>query len=479
MSDTESYLYRYSWDKEDLLHYPWTERYVKQWEVLAYLHHVVKKYDLRQHMRFNTESTAMSFDEAANYWTITCKNGEVYTARYVVTAVGLLSNPNYPDIAGLSSFKGELYHSAAFPKDVDFKDKRIGVIGCGSTGVQIITAIAKQNSVKELLCFQRNPQWSVPSGDMLVTREYRESINRRYDEIWKKVFNSTFAFGVNESTMKTTDVSPERREQIYEEAWQRGNGFGFMYSTFEDITWDEEANQTTTAFLSKKIRETVKDPEKARKLIPQEMYARRPLCDSGYYEQFNRPNVDVVDIKATPIVKITEDGIETSDGTLHEVDMLIFATGFDAVEGSYNRFEITGRNGETLKERWNRRVTSLYGFAVPNFPNFFMIIGPNSPATNNPPIIETQVDFIAKAISKAEKNKTGVIEATDEAEEWWTRVCDEACEGSLFKKTKNWFFGSNIPGKPYCTRFYFPGMKKYRNNLETCVSFGYKGFHPF
>jgi cyclohexanone monooxygenase len=479
MSDTESYIYRYSWDKEDLLHYPWKERYVKQPEVLTYLNHVVDKYDLRRRMRFHTEFTAMSFDETTNRWTVTCKNGAFYTAKYVVTAVGLLSQQNYPDIAGLSSFQGELYHSARFPQDVNFKDKRIGVIGCGSTGVQIITAIAKQNSMQKLLCFQRTPQWSVPSGDRPVSQEYRDDINKRYDEIWENVFNSTFAFGVQESTMKTTEVSPEKRERIYEEAWQRGNGFGFMYSTFSDITWDEKANETTCAFLSKKIKEIVKDPEKARKLIPREMYARRPLCDSGYYEQYNRPNVDIVDIKTTPIIEITPAGIKTSDGTLYELDMLIFATGFDAVEGSYNRCEIIGRNGQTLRNHWSQRVTSLYGLAVPSFPNLFMIVGPNSPATNNPPIIETQVDFIAKAISKAGNDKAANIEATDEAEEWWTGVCDEACEGSLFKKTKSWFFGSNIPGKPFCTRFYFPGMKEYRKNLEVCVDFGYKGFHPF
>ena len=479
MSDTESYLYRYSWDKDDLLTYPWKERYVKQPEVLAYLHHVVAKYDLRQYMRFNTEFTSMVFDESTNRWTVECKNGEVYTAKYVVTAVGLLSQKNYPKIPGLFSFQGEMYHSASFTEDVDFKGKRVGVIGCGSTGVQIITAIAKQNSMKELLCFQRNPQWSVPSGDGPISQDHRQDVNKRYDEIYDRVWSSTFAFGVNESEMKTTEVTPEQRENIYEAAWQRGNGFGFMYSTFTDITWDEKANKTTCDFLSSKIKSIVHDPEKARKLTPREMYARRPLCDSGYYAQFNRPNVDVIDIKTTPIVEITADGIKTSDGSFYALDMLIFATGFDAVEGSYNCRTITGREGRTLKDYWSEKTTSLYGVSVPHFPNLFMIIGPNSPATNNIPIIDTQVDFISNAISKAEDDKAATIEATNEAEDEWTRICNEACEGSLFKKTGTWFFGGNIPGKPRCTRFFFPGMKEYRRNLDLCVSGGYKGFHPF
>lgn len=347
MSDTESYIYRFSWDKEDLQQYQWKEHYVKQPEVLAYLNHIVERHDMRKHMQFNTELTSAQFDENTNRWIVETSTNEKFTSKYLVTALGLLSKQNYPKIPGISSFKGEMYHTGNWPKSYDFRDKRVGVIGCGSTGVQVITALGKQ--VKQLVCFQRTPQYSVPSGDGPVSKEYRDSINSRYDDIWDQVRNSVVAFGFVESTTKTFDVSPEERERIYQDAWDKGNGFRFMFYTFCDITYDAAANEEACKFIRKKIAETVKDPEKARKLTPHDFYARRPLCDGGYYQQFNRDNVDIVDLKETPIEEITEKGIKTSDSKVHELDVIIFATGFDAVDGNYTRIAIKGRGGQSLK----------------------------------------------------------------------------------------------------------------------------------
>ena len=325
------------WDRDDLLNYPWKEHYVKQAEVLAYLKHVVEKHDLRKYMRFDTELLAADWSDSDQRWHITTTGNKKIIARYAVTGLGLLSTTNYPDIPGLESFEGAMHHTAKWPQGFDLSGKRVGVIGCGSTGVQVITEIG--GIVKQLSCFQRHPQYSVPSGDKKVTLEERQYMNDNWDSIWHTVRNSITAFGFEESTTSFHDATPEQREATFEDAWQRGNGFRFMFATFNDISTDPEANEYACDFIRRKIDQIVKDPEKAKKLKPYDVYARRPLCDGNasngqkYFEQFNRPNVDIVDLKETPIEEIEAKGVGTSDGTLHELDVIIFATGFDAVEG--------------------------------------------------------------------------------------------------------------------------------------------------
>ncbi|KAF2120997.1 hypothetical protein BDV96DRAFT_283413 [Lophiotrema nucula] len=517
MSDTESFLYRYSWDHEDLRNYPWNRHYLQGPEILAYLRHVVKRHEMRKHFQFNTELTKAVWDDSEGRWTVETSTGDVFKPKYLVTALGLLSKQNLPNIPGLNSFKGDIHHTARWPKGLDLRGKRVGVIGNGSTGVQVITAIAKD--VKELVCFQRTPQYSVPSGDREVDPAYREDLNEKYAEVWAKAKESLFAFGFEESSRPTFSVSDEEREKIFEEAWQKGGGFRFMFWTFCDISYDEAANKAAADFIRRKISEIVKDPETARKLQPTDYHARRPLCDSGYYQQFNRPNVDLVDLKATPIVEITPNGIELSDGHICELDVIVFATGFDAVDGNYTRVAIQGRNGRSLKEHWaDVGPTSYLGISVPDFPNMFMVLGPNGPFTNLPPTIETQVEFIADLIETAEESSTKgeladglvsnghpngqlnghsnghvnghnstqtiekksgsqrVIEATPEAEQEWTELCDKLSANSLFRKTDSWIFGSNVEGKKPSVLFYFGGLANYRKALRDVVQNGLKGF---
>ncbi|KAF3035528.1 hypothetical protein E8E12_001126, partial [Didymella heteroderae] len=503
MSDTETYLYRYSWDLEDLRSYPWSTHYVYQPEILAYLQHVTNKYDLRRHMQFNTELTSAEWSDSARRWTVTTSTGIIFKTRYLVSALGLLSRKNLPDYKGIKDFVGEMYHTGNWPEGVDLKGKRVGVIGNGSTGVQVITAIAKE--VSELKSFQRNPQYSVPSGQGPITEEYRKAINENYPKIWEDAKdNSLFGFGFQETDRQTFSVSEEEREEIYAQAWQKGGGFRFMFETFGDISVDEAANKAATDFIKRKILTTVEDPEKARKLIPTQLYARRPICDAGYYEQFNRDNVDVVSLQETPILKFTSKGIVTSDGTEHELDVVVFATGFDAVDGNYTRIAIKGRNSATLKDRWQQRgSTSYLGVSVPNFPNLFMILGPNGPFCNLPPAIETQVEFISDIIDEAERraknarpNASGsmsgthgnrpevecsnepIIEATNAAEAHWTDLCDKLSADSLFRKTDSWIFGSNVSGKRQGVLFYFAGISAYRKVLNDVVREDYKGFKP-
>jgi cyclohexanone monooxygenase len=455
---------------------------LKQPDVLAYLQHVVKRHDLRRHMQFNLEMKAASWDVGNSEWTVTLSSGTQLTSRYLVTAVGLLSKQNYPDITGIGSFKGEKYHTGSWPDSYDFKDKRVGVIGNGSTGVQIITALADQ--VKQLVSFQRRPQYVVPAGDQDLSAESRSALNDQWDGIWKQAKESMFAFGFKESTVPTFSVSKEEREKIFEDAWNKGGGFYFMFGTFCDISYNEEANNEASEFIKRKIRQTVSDPETAEKLLPTEWYARRPLCGANYYEKFNRPNVDVVDIKTNPIQEITEKGVRTSDGQEYDLDVIIFATGFDAVDGNYKRIPIRGASGQTLKESWSEGPSSYMGVSVPGFPNLFMVLGPNGPFTNLPPTIEVQVEFISDIISQANKRaltqresgKWPAVEAELQASHDWTKTCDELSSGSLFRKTESWIFGANVAGKTPSVLFYFGGLANYRNILQEVIQEGYRGF---
>ena len=331
----------------------------------------------------------------------------------------------------------------------------------------------------------------MPSGDGPVDAKYREKIHMNYDAIWNQVKDSQVAFGIKESTVSAKSVSAEERERKFEEAWQMGNGFRFMFWTFNDLTIDPESNEYACEFIRKKIRQTVTDPAKAEKLCPHDHYARRPLCDAGYYEQFNRPNVDIVNLKQTHITEFTPTGIRTSDGTEHALDVVIFATGFDAVDGNYTRVALKGRSGASLKDHWAETGPTTYlGVSVPDFPNLFMITGPNGPFTNIPPTIETHVEWISELIGKAERDRAAdsaagrtqdkiVVEALPEAERAWTQLCLDLSEKSLFKVTDSWIFGANIPGKKNTIMFYFGGLGNYRKKLEEVRNEGYKGYKPF
>ena len=471
-SDVHSYTYRYSWDKELLQTYPWKNHYLTQPEVQAYLGHVVDKHDLRKYIQFNTRLTAATYDEQKHSWDVEISDGKTLTTGYLFTALGALSDKNYPDIKNFDTFKGEVYHTAAWPKSYDFHNKRVGIVGNGSTGSQLLVALAKE--AKHVTSFQRNAQWNVPNGNRPVTDEERAEINVKYDEIWDAVRSSTVAFGFPESAVPTFSVDDEERRRRFQEAWDRGNGFQFMFGVFSDTTTSREANDAACAFIRSKIEESVNDPETRRKLIPTEPYARRPICNNGYYETFNRENVSLVSLKETPFTELTPRGARTSDGVEHNLDVLIFATGFDAVTGSYSQLDIRGRNGQTLKEHWADAPTSYLGFSASSFPNLFLISGPQHPFTNAPPQIEAQVDFISKLV--AHVGRSGTVEAIAEAEKDFSDLSNKIVEGSLFHEPKGWVFGENVKGKKHGALFWFGGLKAYREYLQDVEENGYKGY---
>lgn len=442
--------------------------------MLKYLEDVVERHDLAKDIRLSTEMTAATFDEQADEWVVETDTGTTYRARFLVTGLGLLSATNWPDFEGLDDFVGERYHTGSFPEGVSFEGKRVGVIGTGSTGVQVITNIA--GKVDHLTVFQRSAQYSVPSGYRPVDDAYLQDVRGRYDEIWDQVKSSTVAFGFEESTTPAMSVSEEERRRVFQENWDKGNGFRFMFGTFSDIATDPEANKAAQDFIKSKIAEIVKDPQTARKLMPTDLYAKRPLCDAGYYQVYNRDNVELIDIKATPIERFTEKGIRTADGVEHELDMVILATGFDAVDGSYTRLKIKGKGGKVLRDHWSAGPTSYLGVTITGYPNMFMILGPNGPFTNLPPSIETQVEFITDTIADTIKAGKTRIEATPDAEQGWTRTCQEIADMTLFPKADSWIFGANIPGKTNAVMFYMAGLSSYRGVLREVKDSEYDGF---
>lgn len=472
-SDTESFVYRYSFDKETFAGWEWRNRYVDQPEMQAYLEAVVKRHGLGANIQLNTTIDLAVFDDACGLWTVTTSSEERFTARYLVTALGVLSKINIPDIKGRERFQGQLVHTGAWPADLTLAQKRVGVVGTGSTGVQFICAAAKM--ADHLTVFQRSAQYCVPAGPRMVSEKYVEEYRANFDQVWESIRNTRIACGFEESGVSAMSVSAAERERVFQHHWDIGNGFRFMFGTFADIAVDPAANQAAADFIRAKIKEIVKDQQTARKLMPTDLYAKRPVCTDEYYETYNRDNVSLVSLAENPIKEITANGVLTADGREHQLDVLVFATGFETVEGSYNLMDIRGRHGETLKQHWKEQPTSYLGLAVSGFPNLFMILGPNSAFSNLPPSIETQVEWISELIRAAENDKA-LIEAAPDAENAWTAACKEIASYTLFPKVKSWIFGENIPGKSSRVLFYFGGLAAYRQKLREVAAAGYEGF---
>lgn len=474
MSDTRSHLYCYSFDKELLQEDNFKQHYRLQPEVLTYLQGFAKRYNLDKDISTSTEVAGAAWDNGAHCWRVELAGGTTVSARFVVSALGLLSKPNIPPFPGLKTFTGEMVHTSRWAEGTTWQGKRVGIIGTGSTGVQVITAIAPD--VKHLTVFQRSPQYSVPSGNGYMTKDHIDHIKQNYDEIWNHEKSTITVFGAKESSVSGHDVTPEERERIFEEAWADGGGFRFMFGTFSDIILDEDVNKFAQDFIKSKIRATVKDPVKAEKLMPKDLYAKRPLCDAGYYQQFNRDNVDVVDVKANPIARIDGSSVILEDGTAVEIDMLILATGFDAGDGNYMRLNLTGADGVSIQQHWKEGARSFLGIMNSNFPNLFMINGPGGAFANQPPAIELYVDMAAELIQETIDREAAAIEAKVVAETGWYDTCMELTKATILPKSKSWILGANIPGKPLSLNFYMGGYSKYKEVLEDVRSSGYEHF---
>ncbi|KAI1137529.1 cyclohexanone monooxygenase [Hypoxylon sp. FL0543] len=476
-TDTESYLYRYSWDKDDLQNYPWPNNYLSRDEVIGYLNHVVDKHRLRQHIRFSTEMVGADWNEAAGKWHVRTDQGDVITATYLFTAVGIHTRRNVPEIPGMDTFRGPLMHTASWDNNVDVVGKRVGVIGCGSSGIQISNAIAP--GVAELHCFIRHPQFSLPLRFRPVSGAERSDINARYDDIHAAQLLSKMALGIEEPDTKTMSLTEEERQQTFESLWREGNSFRFLYGGFGDLMYDAEANGEACKFLRAKIRSIVKDPVKADILTPKELFVRRPPCDQGWYEKFNQDNVFAVDIQKTPITAIEEKGIRTSDGKLRELDIIVLATGFQSGGGSYKtiRDGIKGRGGVSLSDYWSEEIRTFLGIFIHSFPNLFMINGPQGPFSIAPMTIETEVEFLSEMLSFLGEThgKDAVVECALEDESRWVETCGRSAETeTLVNTVSSWLTGTNVPGKKPSTIFFYSGLRQYRSYLQEVKNASYR-----
>ncbi|HNF09405.1 MAG TPA: NAD(P)/FAD-dependent oxidoreductase [Pseudomonadales bacterium] len=478
--DSESYSYGYSFSEELLQEWEWSEHFSPQSETLRYLNHVADKFDLRRDIQFNTRVTAAHYSEADSCWTVTTDTGTQARARFLITAVGPLSAATLPAIEGIDSFKGESCHTANWPHhEVDFTGKRVAVIGTGATGVQVIQEVAK--SAKQLTVFQRRPNWCTPLNNRPITPEEQRQIKASYPQIFQQCRETNGCFLHKSDPRSALEVSPEEREAFFEHLYQQP-GFAIWIGNFMDILMTPEANRTISDFIAKKIRQRVKDPKTAEKLIPTDhgFGTRRVPQETHYYEVYNQPNVELVSLIETPIERITPQGIKTSDRE-REFDIIIYATGFDAITGALDRIDIRGVNGLKLKDKWQDGPRTYLGLQSVGFPNLFTLVGPHNTATlcNIPRCIEQNVEWVSGLIGHLRSHQLQSVVPSEEAERSWTQHVNEIAEYTLFTKVNSWFTGvnTNVPGKdkPRIV-VYVGGAPAYRERCDQESANGYPGF---
>jgi cation diffusion facilitator CzcD-associated flavoprotein CzcO len=445
--DSESYTYGYLFSRELFEDWEWQEHFARQDETERYLNHVVDRFDLRRHIRFNAGVTSASYDESSGTWTVTAGRGRQFGARFLVAATGVLSVPFFPDVPGRHDFLGESYHSGRWPATpVDFTGRRVAVIGTGSSGVQLIPVIADE--VASLTVYQRSPNWCTPLNNKPITSEEQTRLRADFEMLRDLLNTSPHGFLHGAHDRATFDDSSEERRAFYEEMW-RSPGFAKLTSNYTDLLFDPAANAEWCGFVAEKIRTIVKDPGTADKLIPKgrRFGEHRPPFVTGYYEAFNKPNVSLLDLGETPVVRMTPTGIETAEG-LREFDLVVWATGFDFGTGALMRLGVRGRNGMALEDHWAEGPKTFLGVQTSGFPNLFFPGGPHAAAGNNPRYNGDQVDFITETITYARDHGFDVIEVDPAAEEDWTSMVDRGASRSPSFGESSYFFGANIPGKP-------------------------------
>ena len=475
--DSEAYVYCFSFDEDLLQEWTWSGKYPEQPEILRYLQHVADRFDLKSGIQFNTRVTSAHFNDETNRWDVGTDQGDQVSAKFLITGIGCLSAGQIPDIAGLDSFEGDWYHTGSWPHEgVDFAGKRVGVIGTGSSGVQSIPVIAQQ--AEHLTVFQRTPQFMVPARHHTVDSHYLDDVKTRYEEVWDKAKHSIAGFPFTALDRSALEVTDEQRRDIYEASWAEG-GFRFTGGSFKDIGLDKRANDTAAEFIRAKIRDTVDDPDTAEMLLPRDhpFGSKRTLIDTNYFETYNRDNVQLVDIRHAPIQEITAKGIRTEDEE-YELDIIVFATGFDAMTGSFMKMDIQGRDGVLLKERWAEGPKTYLGLSVHDFPNLFMITGPGSPSvlSNMPVSIEQHVEWISDLVEYTREHDIDVVEADAEAQEQWVAHLNDLASKTFFPMADSWYLGANIPGKPRVFMPYVGGVGTYRDKCDEIAAAGYEGY---
>lgn len=476
--DVESMEYSFGFSDEVQQNWDWSHRFSFQPDIQNYIAHVAEFTDVKRFISFETKVVSQAYDGARQRWTVTTDKGERITCRFCLMATGNLSVPQFPDIAGIDSFAGAKYHSARWPAaGVDFTGKRVAVFGTGATGIQIIPEIAKQAS--RLFVMQRSPNFSLPAGNRPLKPEDVADYRKDYPERRKRARRHVFGISsIPEPTRSVLELSEDEANEAFEKLWKNGGSINFQMA-FNDFMRDERANKRLADFVRRKIRETVKDAATAERLTPTDhpIGSKRICIDTGYYETFNRDNVELVSLRETPVKRITATGIETEAGHI-DVDAIIFATGFDGVTGALTHIDIAGRAGLKLADKWKSGAAAYLGFAISGFPNMFIITGPGSPSVKSNMVlsIEQHVELIADTIGYMRERDLAVIEADAGAERAWMDHVAEVANKTLYVKAESWYTGANVPGKPRGFSIFVGGVNAYRLICEKMVSDGYHGF---
>ena len=472
--DVESLQYSYSFSKELEQEWVWSEKYSAQPEILRYIQHVAERFDLRRDITFNTRVVAASFDEDCQQWELRTDTALALQAQFCVMATGALSIPRLPDIPGIENFTGKVLHTGAWPHaGVDFSGQRVGVIGTGSSGIQVIPKIAQQAS--HLTVFQRTANFSIPAWNGPLTASAQQAWKAEYDmhRARARELGTLYEF----SDKPASQVSNEDRLREYERRWNSG-GVNFVHS-FNDLMLDQASNDTIADFVRAKIRDTVRDPEVAESLCPKDhpLGTKRICVDTGYFETYNRDNVRLVDLKKTPITQVTAHGVHAG-GTFHAIDALVCATGYDALTGAVLNIDIRGRDGQTLSRSWADGPRTLFGLMSCGFPNMFIITGAGSPSVlvNMVVGIEHHVQWICDCLASMRQQGMRTIEATREAQDRWVAHVNAAADKTLFPRANSWFLGANIPGKPRVFMPYVAKIGVYRRECQEAADKGYAGF---
>jgi cyclohexanone monooxygenase len=477
--DVESLEYSYAFSDELQQEWTWPERYGTQPEILRYINHVADRFDLRRDVQLNTRVVSATFNEATRLWTVTTDKGDVVTAPFCIMAAGNLSTPRVPSFKGIHDFKGKWYHTGLWPHEgVDFSGLRVGVIGTGSSGVQLIPIVAQQ--AKHLTVFQRTANYSLPANNHPMSAEKEQEHKADYPARRKAAYDTPFGIaGFPPPTKSALEATEEERRDAYTKKWAEGGSISFLYA-YTDLLVNKESNDTASEFVRERIRSIVKDQRTAALLAPNDhpIGTKRLCLDTNYYQTYNRDNVTLIDVRSDPIAEITETGVRTRDTEYGPLDAIIFATGFDAMTGALLEIDIRVENGAMLKDKWAGGPTTYLGLMVSGFPNMFIITGPGSPSVKTQMIvaIEQHMDWIADCLAAMRDAGKTRIEASEDAETKWVQHVNDVADSTLYPLANSWYVGANIPGKPRVFMPYVGGFAGYKKTCDAIAAEGYKGF---
>ena len=476
--DSEAYIYQYLFSEDLYKGWSWSERFPGQPEIESWMHYVTVALDLRKDIQLNTRIASAQYNEDTRRWTVKTEAGETIDTQFLITCCGMLSAPMNEIFPGQDSFNGRIFHTARWPREpVELEGKKVGVIGIGATGIQVIQTIASK--VGELKVFVRTPQYVLPMKNPKFSESDVTAYKDRFNEL-KKTLPHTFSGFEYDFMYRWNDLTPEHRHEVMEEIYANGS-LKLWLASFAEMFFDEEVSEQVSQFVREKMRARLKDPKLCEILIPENygFGTHRVPLETNYLEVYHRPNVTAVSVKDNPIVRIAPEGVVTADGTLHELDVIILATGFDAGTGALTRIDIRGRDGRSLKEDWGKDIRTTYGLQVHGYPNLFMTGAPLAPSAalcNMTTCLQQQTEWISNCIAHLGENGVAVIEPSAALEESWVRHHDETASANLISKTNSWYNGANVPGKPRRVLSYTGGVGTYRQKCDEAAASGYSGF---